>query len=264
LDLRGVTVCIAAYNEERTIASLVRNLFRTGLTNVIVVDDGSRDSTALEARREGAWVLCLRRNSGQWVALRNAFKLALDHGTEVIVTFDADGQHLPETIPELVIPLLSKTADISIGSRFKETRFNGKKIRKIGISALNMLMWLMTKHRFTDCTSGLTAIRASILMGVLPDLSEPQFGRLEFWLMIAKQFPRIVEIPILVKPNRFSNKGQLRFALNLIRTVVKTRVRGSNILGLAFGFNRSEQLFGQADSNREGSRKSRLKNQSSV
>ncbi len=245
-------MCIAAYNEERTIASLVRNLFRTGLRNVIVVDDGSRDSTALEARREGAWVLCLRKNSGQWVALRNAFKLALDQGTDVIVTFDADGQHLPETIPELVSPVLSETADIAIASRFRETRFNGKKIRKLGILALNTFMWLMTKHRFTDCTSGLTAVRASIMMGVLPDLTEPQFGRLEFWMMIAKRFPRIVEVPIMVKPNRFSSKGQVRFALNLIRTVVKTRVRGSNVPSLTFGFNRTEQFFRHADSNHEG------------
>jgi glycosyltransferase involved in cell wall biosynthesis len=217
-------VCIAAYNEERTIGSLVKGLVDIGLTNVIVVDDGSKDGTALEARKGGGFVLSLSKNAGQWVALRNAFKIALDKGTRIIVTFDADGQHLPQTIPQLVRPVLRGTADISVASRFRETRFNGKHVRKLGISALNLFMWLMTKHRFTDCTSGLTAMRSSIVRKVLPSLSEPQFGRLEFWMMVASQSPRIIEVPILVKPNRFSSKGQFRFAANLVRTVVKSRL----------------------------------------
>ena len=227
LDTEKIAVCIAAFNEEKTIQPLVRGLIEMGLTNVIVADDGSKDKTSEEARAGGAEVIRLRSNSGQWVALRNAFAAALNRKSEIIVTFDADGQHLPQTIPRLVAPLLSGNADITIASRFKEIPFTGKKVRKIGISTLNMAMWLMTKHRFTDCTSGLTAIRSGFVKKVLPELTESQFGRLEFWLRISRQSPRIVELPITVKPNAFSNKGQLRFATNLIRTIVKTSLAGS-------------------------------------
>ena len=140
------------------------------------------------------------------------------------MTFDADGQHSPHTIPSLVRPVISGEADIAIASRFVSTKFSGKKVRKLGIASLNVLMWMMTKHHFTDCTSGLTAMKSDLVMRVLPDLTEPQFGRLEFWLRVSKQNPRIVELPVNIIPNPSSHKGQLRFAANLIRTVVKTRV----------------------------------------
>lgn len=222
MNMDGVAVCIAAYNEERTIGKLIRGLRNLGLTKVIVVDDGSKDGTTPIARSAGARVIRLASNSGQWVALRNAFRIALQLGSDIIVTFDADGQHVPQTILPLVRPVQLGEADITIASRFRQTRFSGKKVRKMGISSLNMIMWLMTKHHFTDCTSGLTAMKSDIVTRVLPDLTEPQFGRLEFWLRVAKQSPRIVELPIPVRPSAYSNKGQLRFMANLIRTVVKT------------------------------------------
>lgn len=224
LDLKEVGVCIAAYNEERTMGPIVKGLVDLGLGNVIVVDDGSKDQTALEARKCGATVLTLPKNAGQWVALRNAFAIALRMGSNVIVTFDADGQHVPRTIPELVRPVVFGTADISVASRFRQARFNGKYVRKLGITSLNLFMWLTTRYRFTDCTSGLTAIRASLLRRILPRLTEAQFGRLEFWIVITSESPRIVEVQIPVRSNPFSKKGQLRFAAHLVRTVVRTKL----------------------------------------
>src|SRR5438876_11773947 len=102
MNMDGVAVCIAAYNEERTIGKLIRGLRNLGLTKVIVVDDGSKDGTTPIARSAGARGIRLASNSGQWFAVRNAFSISLHLGRGMIMTFDADGQHVPETILPLV------------------------------------------------------------------------------------------------------------------------------------------------------------------
>jgi len=219
-------VCIAAYNEEKMIGPIVANLTSLGL-RTIVVDDGSSDETAKKARLNGADVTSLARNSGQWAALRAAFKLALQKGAEIVVSFDGDGQHRPLSVLELIRPIAAEKADISIGSRFSQIGYVGSAHRFFGVRTLNIIMWLITRHRFTDCTSGLTAMRSSLLSRTLPLLKEPQFGRLEFWLVVFKLKPRVVEVSAEIMPNRFTKKGQLRFALHLLRTVVRTTLLSS-------------------------------------
>ena len=224
--LQRTVVCIAAYNEEKMIGPIVANLTSLGL-KTIVVDDGSSDHTAREARLNGALVTRLTGNSGQWAALRTGFNIALQMGAEIIVSFDGDGQHRPPSVVELVRPISAGDADISIGSRLSPKGYGGRAHRILGIRTLNVIMWLLTRHRFTDCTSGLTAVRASLLRRALPQLREPQFGRLEFWLVTFKFNPRVVEVATEIKPNRFTNKGQLRFGLNLLRTIARTALLSS-------------------------------------
>src|SRR5439155_312502 len=128
-----------------------------------------------------------------WVALKAAFGIALRTRVKVIVSFDGDGQHDPHAIPRLVEPVLTGRADITVGSRSTKNWYDRDEHRKFGIRALNLLMWGLTGHRFTDCTSGLTAMNANIVVQVLPRLVEPQFGRLEFWLESCKLGARIIE-----------------------------------------------------------------------
>jgi glycosyltransferase involved in cell wall biosynthesis len=218
----NVTVCIAAFNEQRTIGSVVTGIREIGCSSIIVADDGSSDKTSDLAAGAGAEVIKLKNNSGQWAALKAAFAEALRRKAEVIITFDADGQHLPHDIPSLVKPVKNGRADITVGSRSATRWYRKDQHRKIGIRALNLAMWTLTGHRFTDCTSGLTAIRSKTLSQVLPRLSEPQFGRLEFWLVSSMVGARILEIPTTMKPGVRSTKGQLRFATNLLRTVART------------------------------------------
>jgi|SRR2546422_130548 len=219
--LEKTVVCIAAYNEEKMIGPIVANLTRLGL-KTIVVDDGSSDQTAREAQLNGADVTSLAGNLGQWAALRTGFKIALQRGAEIVVSFDGDGQHRPSSVIELIRPIAAGDADISIGSRLSRTGYGGSAHRIFGIRTLNIIMWLITKHRFTDCTSGLTAMRASLLKRALPQLREPQFGRLEFWLVAFKLNPTVVEVSTEIKPNHFTKKGQLLFGLHLLRTIART------------------------------------------
>jgi glycosyltransferase involved in cell wall biosynthesis len=110
-------VVIAAYNEERAIASVVSEL-RADYPNVVVVDDGSRDRTWAEARDAGANVLRHLVNRGQGAALQTGISYALRAGAEIIVTFDADGQHQPSDIPALCAPIVAGEAEVCLGSRF--------------------------------------------------------------------------------------------------------------------------------------------------
>jgi UDP-N-acetylglucosamine---dolichyl-phosphate N-acetylglucosaminyltransferase len=221
-SLDRVAVCIAAFNEEKTIGQVVRGLRDVGCKSIIVADDGSSDNTSSIAKAEGAQVITLARNSGQWSALKTAFSQALKTKANVIVTFDADGQHQPVSIPDIVSPVLSGRADITVGSRYRKTWYQKDPHRRFGINVLNLVMWTMTGHKFTDCTSGLTAINANVVTRVLPKLVEPQFGRLEFWLVSSKLGANILEVPASMNPGLRSRKGQLRFAVNLLRTIART------------------------------------------
>jgi glycosyltransferase involved in cell wall biosynthesis len=112
-----VWVVIAAYNEGERLGDTLQSLCRQ-YANVVVVDDGSRDDTSTVAARYPVWVLRHVVNLGQGAALQTGLSFALRHGAEYLVTFDADGQHSPDEIAQLVRPLRMGHADVVLGSRF--------------------------------------------------------------------------------------------------------------------------------------------------
>jgi glycosyltransferase involved in cell wall biosynthesis len=114
----GVAVVIPAYQAAATIADVVQRARRAALGAVVyVVDDGSTDATAEQGRGSGAQVLVHGQNQGKGAALRTGMDRALADGAEIVVTLDADGQHLPEEIPRLVGPIARREADLVLGAR---------------------------------------------------------------------------------------------------------------------------------------------------
>ncbi|MFH2063371.1 MAG: glycosyltransferase family 2 protein [bacterium] len=112
----SVIAVVPAYNEEKTVADVVRGL--SSVTDrVVVVDDGSTDRTGPEAGGAGATVVRHFINRGLGAAIGTGLRRALDMGGRIIVTFDADGQHRPEDVPPLIGPLSSGLADAAIGVR---------------------------------------------------------------------------------------------------------------------------------------------------
>jgi glycosyltransferase involved in cell wall biosynthesis len=112
-----VWVVIPAYNEGERIGSTLRDVLAV-CNNVVVVDDGSADDTKQAASKTGVWVLSHCINRGQGAALQTGIEFALRQGAEIIVTFDADGQHDAAEIPRLIAPIRDGTADVVLGSRF--------------------------------------------------------------------------------------------------------------------------------------------------
>ena len=150
---------IPAYNEEKTIGSVVLKT-KVSVDEVLVVDDGSSDDTALLAQMAGAEVLRLPQNSGKAVALMSGLGAMSNNGFDAIVMLDADGQHDPHQIPDLLKPISEGQADLVIGSRFLKGG-NGSGLpnyRKAGQTVLNKATSFGSKTKVTDSQSGFRAI----------------------------------------------------------------------------------------------------------
>jgi glycosyltransferase involved in cell wall biosynthesis len=151
-----VFAIIAAYNESGAIGAVVREL-RAICPNVVVVDDGSVDATSQEARAGGAVVLRHLLNRGQGAALQTGIAYALRQGAEVIVTFDADGQHRPEDIPAMVAPIANGEVDICLGSRFLEHAESVPLGRRLLLKGAIAFTRLTSGLKMSDAHNGLRA-----------------------------------------------------------------------------------------------------------
>lgn len=150
-----VAVLLPAYNEEVSIASMVL-LSLQYANEVIVIDDGSSDRTSEVSRLAGATVLSHTTNKGKGAALKTGFKYAQDY--DIIVTIDADGQHNPSEIPDVIKPIMEDRADIVNGSRYiagKDT--TTPTYRRVGQTVLDNATYLASGVKLTDTQSGFRA-----------------------------------------------------------------------------------------------------------
>ena len=219
-----IHVLIPALNEEENIGKVIEGLKDLDLNlNIMVLDDGSNDKTAEEAEMRGAKVIRHMVNLGQWAALRTLFHISIMEKGGIVVTLDADGQHSPENLTAIIDLLLRGEADLVIGSRFKEqNKPHMPTHRYFGIKFFNKIMKLRTGFELTDCTSGYKAYRVELLSKLLPKLEENQYGALEVIIEASKLERRVCEIPIISNQSNKTTKGRLRYAYNLLRTIIKS------------------------------------------
>ena len=152
-----VHVVIAAYNEAAVISRVVNEVKRAGY-RIVVVDDGSKDATAAVARAAGATVVKHPFNLGQGAALQTGVDYALAQGAEVIVTFDADGQHRVADIAGLVDALTEERAEFVLGSRFLGQTTDLPPLRRLLLKAATLFTQLTTGLRLSDTHNGLRAM----------------------------------------------------------------------------------------------------------
>jgi polyprenyl-phospho-N-acetylgalactosaminyl synthase len=202
-----VTAVIAAYNEAGAIGPVIQGL-APQVAEIIVVDDGSKDATADVARSAGAVVLRHPINRGQGAALQSGITLALARGAEIVVTFDADGQHVAADIPRLVAPVVRGEADIALGSRFLGGTSNVPPLRRVLLKGAVLFTRMTTGLSLTDAHNGLRALsrRAAETIRIRQDRMAHAS---EIVSEIAKHELRYVEIPITVLYTDYSkSKGQ--------------------------------------------------------
>jgi glycosyltransferase involved in cell wall biosynthesis len=204
---RDVWIVIAAYNEGGVIAGVVRPLVAAGY-HVAVVDDGSRDDTASRAHDAGAAVLRHVINRGQGAALQSGLRFALRQGAQIVVTFDADGQHSADDVPRLVRPIADQTADIVLGSRFLEHAAAVPMARRVLLRFAIVFTGVMSGVKLTDAHNGLRAMSRRAAEQV--DL---QLDRMAHASEIIDQLARtglpLVEMPVRVRYTTYSlEKGQ--------------------------------------------------------
>ncbi len=158
-------VVIPAYNEEKNISDVVQKVRSSNVDiDVVVVNDGSTDNTARQAKAAGAIVLNLPLNIGIGGAVQTGYLYAMQRGYDVVVQIDGDGQHDPEDLPCLLDKLERDEADMVIGSRFvQKTDYKPGLFRKGGIVFFAHLISWLTGQRFTDTTSGYRAANRKVI-----------------------------------------------------------------------------------------------------
>lgn len=215
-----IWIAIAAYNEEKVIAEVVREIKKAGFSNIIVVDDGSADKTFETARNAGARAFRHRLNRGKGAATKTAIEAAKLLGAEIIVTMDGDGQHDPEDIKNLVLPIEKGQFDVVLGTRLKDPR--GMPFHKIIANYVgNFCTWYLYGLWVTDSQSGFRAYsrRAACLIDTRADRYEYDS---EVIREIRKRRLKFTEVPITVRYTEYSmGKVQKQGFLNGLKTLYK-------------------------------------------
>ena len=211
MDPSRVYVVVPAYNEASAVHDVARDL-RAGFPNVIVVDDGSPDATGAEARRGGAVVLRHALNRGQGAALQTGIDYAIRRGAEVVVTFDADGQHRVEDVHRLVAALETTGADIAIGSRFLDLQSNVPPIRRFTLRMATHFMRLTSGVPLTDAHNGLRAMRRGAAEKIRITIDGMAHAS-EIVDEVRHLGLKVTEVPVVIRYSEYSlGKGQSSLA----------------------------------------------------
>lgn len=220
----ALLVALPALNEQETVAEVVRRIPDDipGIRSieVLVVDDGSSDATGREATAAGARVIRHSTPRGVGAAFHTSLAYGIDHGADLIVTLDADGQFNPADIPVLVAPVVAGEADFTTASRFKDPALVPEMpwIKLWGNRMMSRLISRLAGERYYDVSCGMRCYhrRAALQLHPLARFTYTQ----EVFLNLAFKQMRILEVPIRVRGVR--RFGESRVASNLWRYAFKT------------------------------------------
>jgi hypothetical protein len=200
-------VFIPAWNEEASIDGVIADV-RAHLpgADILVVDDGSTDSTAERARAAGVLVASLPFNQGLGSALQTGYLWALREGYDFCAHLDSDGQHPAAEVARVLAEVQAGRADLALGSRYaKQTEplpgavqgenYQATFTRQIGINVFRLLLTLATRQRFTDTTSSMRAANRRV-MTLFSENYSPDFAEIESLQLAVREGLRVEEVPV--------------------------------------------------------------------
>jgi hypothetical protein len=224
-----IAILVPAYNEAENIG-YVLDLMPAEVcgmpTSVLVVDDGSRDGTGDVAAEHGAAVARHVTNRGGGAALRTGYRLMVESGAEIVVTLDADGQHLPSEMERLVKPVLDGEVDVAHGSRVLGQADRNHFARELGIVFFNRVVSAITRTHVTDCSNGYRAVRTTVLPQLV--LRQEQFHTSEFMIEAIKREIPAREVPITVEQRLHGHSKKpavFRYGMGFANAIVRTWLR---------------------------------------
>ena len=199
-ELRRVAI-VPALNEEHTVQVVIDELraFDPDL-DIVVIDDGSADRTADVAAAHGAYVLRLPFNLGIGGAVQTGFKFAFEHGYDIAVRVDGDGQHDPAQLARILEPVLRGDADIAVGSRFAADAggYRSSRSRRMGIRILAGVVSRIVGQRVTDTTSGFQALNRKGIALFARDYPH-DYPEVEATVMVFRHRLRLQEVPVSMR-----------------------------------------------------------------
>ena len=192
-----VTIGIPAFNEEKNIAKMIVKLKKI-YDEIIVCNDGSTDLTGEIAENLGVIVINHKQNLGYGAGINSIIKKSKEIDTDILVTFDADGQHKVEDVKKVIEPIKNGDADLVIGSRFlSKTKEKIPEYRKIGINIITKVTNAGLKKKITDSQSGFRAYSKDLISKL--DISDMGMGiSTEILIKTNSLGFRIAEIPITI------------------------------------------------------------------
>jgi glycosyltransferase involved in cell wall biosynthesis len=200
-DYSSLLVVIPARDEAATVGVIVNGLREKIGCDVVVIDDVSADRTADAARKAGAVVLPLRLHLNAWGATQAGLRYAVKHGYDVVVTMDSDGQHLVESVLDLLVPIRNEQADVVIGA-FPQ---RGSRARHVAWDFFRKITGLS----FTDLTSGLRAYnRKAVELLASPHGTILDHQDLGVLLLLRSCGLTITEVPVVMQP-RVAGKSKV-------------------------------------------------------
>jgi len=220
---RRVLVVVPAWNEQEALGATIHEL-RTKQpdVDVLVVDDGSGDRTAEVARAAGAAVCQLPYNLGVGGAMRTGYRYGLRHGYDVVAQLDADGQHDPAFLPELIAAL--DDADVVIGARFAGAgEYKVGVMRGLAMRLLAGTLSRIARTPLTDATSGFRVVNRRALEVFAAHYPAEYLGdTVESLVIAARSGCTIRQVPVAMRPRAggVASQTPIKAVIYLARAIV--------------------------------------------
>jgi glycosyltransferase involved in cell wall biosynthesis len=192
---------VPAFNEEANVGRVIDEIRASDPSlDVVVVDDGSYDRTGEVAHAHGATVVRLPFNLGIGGAVQTGFRFAFEHGYDLAVRIDGDGQHDPSQLDRILAPVVADEADIAVGSRFAGDRdgYRSSRSRRVGIRLLAWVVSRIVGRRVTDTTSGFQALNRRAIELFAHDYPH-DYPEVEATIMVSRHRLRSVEVPVSMR-----------------------------------------------------------------
>jgi glycosyltransferase involved in cell wall biosynthesis len=199
--LSNVLFIVPAYNEEGAILKVIDEIKQSGLGDILVINDGSKDHTQEVATQAGALVLKMPYNLGIGGAVQAGLKYAVETGYDYIARLDGDGQHRVDEVEKLLAFVQAKKADIVIGSRFfpGQHTYTPPTSRALGIKWFGLLVTWLTRTPSYDTTSGMQAMNRQACI-VLAENYPQDYPEVEARILLHKAKLKVIEVPAKMAP----------------------------------------------------------------
>lgn len=195
-----VVVLIPAFNEQANIQRVIRDVQKAvpGI-DIVVTNDGSKDATAKLAEAAGAKVISHPYNMGYGAACQTGYKYACRHGYDYAIQMDADGQHEPHCVKDLLEAIRDPEVDIVLGSRWlSEVEYKGPWIRKFGKHFFSFLATTLTGLNITDPTTGFQALGRKVMSFYTTEIYPVDFPDADMIIVLNRAGFRVKEIPVIM------------------------------------------------------------------
>jgi len=238
--LRGmsykVLIIIPAYNEEDAIGRVIDKIrLVSNAVDIVVINDGSKDMTSETARSKGVIVIDLPHNLGIGGAMQTGYIYAARNNYDIAIQIDADGQHDPNDLENIIDPILRNEANLVIGSRYvKKTSYKSSYMRRIGMILFSNTLTLVTGQRFTDTTSGYRAADRKVIL-MYSEYYPTDYPEVEVILMLKKANLKIQEVSVVMEERQAGRSSitpiksayyMVKVFLALFINILRPRVNG--------------------------------------